>query len=273
MSVEQKLPTIEETKNETEQQLGLLIREVSSLANNNPNFRRGVSDYIAIKVIDGDRIEPAFEHDNKEEDKITAPAMEFTYTFEAERKRTYDDLGKERAHIIFMFSVSALLQNTVLPGHIAEAEYGLPEEEAIREAGLVSLKKEQVYTVETKTHTLTLCENVEYLDEDGDIISAACSCGGSEEIFYIPEMYIADMDETDLDNADLEITQYPNMTVEERFDHETMLFSSPEEASEQWKSMSEIGDLINENLHHDQVVNARFVLHGLKRAFRQQLGL
>jgi hypothetical protein len=273
MSVEQILLNHQETKLQTEQQLGLLVREVSAFANNNPRFKRGESDYMAIKLIDGDRIEPAFENSDDDDQVITAPSMEFTYSFEAERKRIYDDRGKERAQVIFMFSAAALLQNTVLPGHIAEAEYGLPPKEAIREAGLVTLKKEQLFTVQTETRTLSLCESVEYMDEDGDTISTACSCGGGEEIYYIPDMYIEDMNTVDIDNEDIEITQYPNLAAEERFMHETILFSTPEEASEQWNLMESIGGVILDNLHYDRVLNARSVLAGMQRAFREQLGI
>ena len=288
---------IPEEGNEQDAQLHLsfLMKELVAFANNNPRFRKGQSDYVALKVIEAERDDEStrdkFEEDDgwslingeddeddeqdesDDEDKVVVPVAEFTYTFEAQRRRLIGENGKQDAQVEFVFSVLGINHNVLLPGHVAEAELGLPSEEAAREFGGVSYRAERVFRLNTKNRSLAVCENYTYVDLDGDAISGACSCNSGELIYVSNETEMDNADDDLATLSDSAIQQYAPAVILERSVNEQIEYADVEAAQEQWKAMQELGTDIDASLRQDHALNARVVLRNIQDAVWLQAGL
>ena len=288
MSVEQVVSYEEQSELDTQHHLGLLVRELCSFANNNPRFKKGAKDYVAIKVTEGDYILPktaedqlAMPNDHRndgdeltddyDEDDFPIPVDEYTYSFEAERKRYITDSGEERAWVLFMFSVVGRQANALLPQHIAENVMGLPPEEARREAGTVTHQTEHLFTLSTRERTLTVCESSAYLDLDEDPISEACSCA-SKDMFYITDDDIIEEADVAMIDAD-SIQQYAPADVKERSMHEVVIQDDLEVAVDEWRAAQEAGLIIDTSIRHSTVTRARVVMKIIQEAIQEQAGV
>lgn len=294
MSAEQIGVPEQVSQEDSQLHLGFLMKELVAFANNNPRFRKGQSDYVALKVIEAERDDESTrdkfeeddgwslvdseededdEQDESENEDRAVPVAEFIYTFEAQRRRLIGENDKKDAQVEFVFSVLGINHNVLLPGHIAEEELGLPSEEAAREFGGVSYRAERVFRLNTKNRSLAVCENYTYVDLDGDAISGACSCNSGELIYVSNE---AEMDNADNDLAalsDSAIQQYAPAVISERSTNEHIEYADVEVAQEQWKIMQELGADIDATLKQDHALNARVVLRNIQDAVWLQAGL
>lgn len=279
MSVEQiQNPTLILQQN-TQQQISLLSREMTTVANFNLRFKKGEADYVGIETTDGDRMKPEFLDDIDEDEYLgmKLPECDLTYKFEAERQRlVYVEDGRlqQVGSVIFTLTTTGLMKNMYVPGHLAEDMIGLPPEEATQEIGLVSKKSITMHTLMSGPRTLNVCETNVYLDLDGDPLhEPACSCENNA-LLYVD----SDEDEAETDTGDVielpeTIKQFASSDLLQKSQNETIKHTDPETAIRDWQSAIEVGELLEWEIRYRRAVNARAVFRITMQAIWTQAGI
>jgi hypothetical protein len=265
-----------------------LYSELCGMANNNAAFRRGALDSVMFEVTEGDALEPVAPSElNEPEDdddcydeddplaliySMMDSCVEVGYKFEARRKRDLIE-DKQQVSMLFTFGVVAKHYGVQLPPQIAETEFGLPADEAVMQAGLVTEMRSQHYSFDSAEFKLMLCDSVAYFDDEDDIISQVCACpGDQDEVFYFPEEVRED-DDGELVVDETEITQHQSDYAAERTERELIEFTDIEQAADTWRSMERAGEEVDVYDFERKVQAARIIVKNIRLTLLRQAGV
>lgn len=253
-----------------------LVRDMSAYANNNPRFRKGLSDFVSLTLADMTATE-AFEVESEEdlddgrvEDDSQQESL-VDIKFEAERKRRIL-WAEPYVWVEFSLTIAKTELNVELPEPIANAECSMTSEDYTREIGLVRRTEMQVYRVHGRKRQVGLMEEFDYMDSDGDSISSVTTGqDNDDQVMYVTREVESSSGDT---LPEPQIEQYATLQIENRTDRTPYEFALDDAASIALVvQMDEIGQDINLMDQESTVKSARLAFENFKRAVLVQAGV
>lgn len=281
----------EQTEETIQLEISSLLRELKNFANANRRFKNGTADSVMLVAVEGEKADDDalgffMEYDEPEstewddeyeddEDCAIIPTSEFIYTFKAERIREFreEPWGKRPfAWLGFMLSVEAIQNDVYMPAHLAEGVIDLPAEEAVREIGPIACRSEVRFSMNTLTKNFSLCESSTYLDLDGDpLCDIPCSCVEAD-VRYVQ---LEEPEEVDgqLVLPDASPQQIASSALIDKSLHEASDYTDIDQAVGEWRDMQHIGERLDLEVRHSNVIRARRTLDNIQNVIWTQAGL
>jgi hypothetical protein len=238
---------------------GLLLREFRKFAYNNAAFKAGLIDGIYLKMIEGDELEP---------DNVPTDEVSVGYIFSADRVRNSN--RPYRPEVAYQMSVLVVRDIIEIPAHIAMQYYDCDDPKlAVDQAGNGALEHEKRFTITNLGRSLLVCDSYTYKDDEGDILSYACTCPDKEPV--APPYILSGRDDDEI------LYSSPHSISGSSVDHEAITLEDADTVAELWAGMAEFESgfgYAETTRQKEQDLQEAYISFALfKAGLRRQLGL